>query len=30
MNRWNPALIGYAVRAWLADLGLGARLFARR
>ncbi len=26
---WHPANIGFAVRAKLADLGLGARLFAR-
>jgi len=29
MNRWNPAQVGFAVRGWLADLGLGARLFWR-
>jgi len=29
MKGWHPADIGFAVRAKLADLGLGARLFAR-
>lgn len=29
MNRWHPSHVGLAVRAKLADLGLGARLFLR-
>jgi len=29
MNRWHPAHVGLAMRSKLADLGLGARLFAR-
>jgi phospholipid/cholesterol/gamma-HCH transport system permease protein len=29
MRRWNLADLGLATRGWLADLGLGARLFAR-
>lgn len=29
MNRWHPARVGLAMRSKLADLGLGARLFAR-
>ena len=29
MNRWHPAQVGLAMRAKLADLGLGARLFVR-
>ena len=29
MNRWHPAELGAAVHLWLADMGLGARLFGR-
>ncbi|MEN9383485.1 MAG: hypothetical protein RL323_628 [Pseudomonadota bacterium] len=29
MSRWNPACVGTLTRVWLADLGLGARLFSR-
>ncbi len=29
MSRWHPARVGLWIRAWLADLGLGARLFLR-
>lgn len=29
MNRWHPAHVGAEVRAWLAHMGMGARLFAR-
>ena len=29
MSFWNPADVGYAARTKLADLGQGARLFAR-
>ncbi|MDU7587562.1 MAG: ABC transporter permease, partial [Acidovorax sp.] len=29
MSWWRPTHVGYAVRTKLADVGMGARLFAR-